>query len=648
MREEQVPPRRKRPTDDDLFPSLLGHGPIALDCETRDPELRQRGPGYHRPDCYIVGVAVATQHYRHYYPIAHEAGNNMDKSRVLGWLKDQLSNDKQEKVFANSLYDLGFLAKVGVEVAGPIRDVQVAEPLLDENQLSYSLDRILKKHGYDGKADEELDDWLVAKFGKKNPKNNIWRAPPEIVAPYAVGDAAPLLDVYADQRAELERQNLWKLFELESCLLPMLLAMRMRGVRVDLARAEQLRSKFIKQKEQIEAEVRRLVGRDVEIWAAKSIGAAFDALDLPYPLTPKTRTPSFTKTFLKDCPHRVAQLIVEARRLDKMVGTFLEGSILEQHVRGRVYTQFHSMKSDDGGTVTGRFSSSGPNLQFIPVRTDDGKLIRSMFLPDEGQRWWKTDFSQIEFRLLAHDAACARLTGATMVVEQFRGNDDTDYHEVVAEMAGVSRSQAKTINFGLAYGEGKDKLAAQLGLSTDAASDLIAKYHRKVPFMRPLADLFMRKAANQGWIETLMHRRRRFDTWELTKWVGGERVVVYGKEQRTGWRRAFTHKALNARIQGSAADVMKKAMVDVWESGVTKVLGVPQLTVHDELDGSYPNTNAGRKALRDMQDIQENCVKLLLKLRVDLSIGTSWGDMKDLTHGEPVPSVGHGGGMPDK
>jgi DNA polymerase I-like protein with 3'-5' exonuclease and polymerase domains len=612
----------------DLFPSLRGHGPIAIDLETRDEELKKRGPGYHRPNCYIVGVAVATAHHRHYYPVAHESGENLDRGKVFKWLQAQLHDTKQEKVFANSLYDLGFLAKADVHVWGPIRDVQVAEPLLDENQLSYSLDRTLKRYGYEGKNDEQMEDWIKAKFGKKNPKNNIWRAPVDIVAPYAIGDVVPLLSLYADQKKKLEEQNLWRLFEMESRLLPMLLAMRMRGVRVDLKKAERLRDKFIRDKLEVEQKARRLAGRDVQIWAAASIGEAFDALGLEYPRTPKTNAPSFTKGFLKDCPHGIAQLIVEARRLDKMVNAFLEGAILNSHVKGRVYTQFHSMKGDGGGTVTGRFSSSGPNLQQIPIRTADGKLIRSMFIPDAGKRWFKSDFSQIEFRLLAHDAACAGLPGAAAVVEQFKTDPSTDYHRVIAEMAGISRDEAKTINFGLAYGEGAEKLARALGLSLAGGEAFLKSYHRLVPFMRPLSGFFMAQANRRGWIETLMRRRRRFDTWELTKWVKGKKESIFSPVRRPGWRRAFTYAALNARVQGSAADVMKTAMINVWDSGVINAIGVPQLTVHDELDGSYPDTKIGREALVEMKRIQENCVKLLLPLKVDLKTGNNWGELE--------------------
>jgi DNA polymerase I-like protein with 3'-5' exonuclease and polymerase domains len=612
-----------------MFPTL--RGPIALDCETRDPDLRRLGPGYHRPDCYICGVAVATESFRHYYPIAHETGPNLDKAKVLSWLKRQLSGS-QPKIFANALYDLAFLAKAGVEVRGPIYDIQVAEPLLNENRFTYSLEAIAKSYGLEGKVDDELDAWLISKFGKRNPKNNIWRAPPDVVAPYAIGDVDLPMRIFEKQRPLLEKENLWSLFDLESRLLPMLLDMRMRGVRVDLDRAEEALKRFRRALAVTQAKIDRVAGRPVQIWAAKSIGAAFDELGLEYQLTPKTQAPSFSKLFLTESTHPIAALILEARRLDKLCGTFLEGTILNAHVDGRVYTQFHPLKSDDGGTVTGRLSSTGPNLQFIPVRTDDGKMIRGLFIPEPGCLWYKFDFSQIEFRLLVHDATCAGLPGAAKVCQQFIDDPDTDYHEVVSKMAGISRQFAKTINFGLAYGEGIVKLCAQLNLTKEKGEEFLRQYHAKVPFMRPLMNLMMNQASRQGEVKTLMHRKRRFEMWVKDKWnrETGKVEPIYTPHAIPGSKRAFCHKALNARVQGSAADVLKKAMVDVYESGVLKELGgVPSLTVHDELDGSVPRGRVASQALDHMHRTLEGCVELKLPLKVDLGVGPNWGDLSD-------------------
>lgn len=609
---------------DNLFPSLAGQGAIAIDTEANDPDMKKKGPGAFR-GAKLAGVSIATEAgFAAYYPVGHEAGN-MPKAKVMAWLRRELARPV-EKVGANLLYDLSMLHVEGVQVAGPFRDIQVAEPLLDENRLAYGLEALSKDYLGIGKTDEALDAWLIEKFGKKNPKSNIWRAPPEIVAPYAIDDCRLPLKIWAKQKPLLEAQGLWDLFsKIEAPLLPVLLAMKARGVRVDLDLAERIRKDLAKQYEAVLGEIKRITGRVVEPWAAKSIQAVFDELGLEYPLTPKTRVASFTAQFLTQHEHPAAQLIVEARRIDKMIGTFIDGCILESHVDGRVHCQFNQLKSDDGGAVTGRFSSSHPNLQFIPIRTEEGKKIRAMFLPDAGGRWWKKDWSQVEYRLIVHDAAHLGLRGAGEVAEKYRTDPDTDFHEVVAEMTGLSRVSAKTVNFGLAYGEGVDKLCRQLGLSRPEGEALLNEYHRRAPFIRKLSWGFSDQAAKTGQVRTLLNRLRRFDLWVLRN-AQGEDVFLHHAVR--GARRAGCHKALNARIQGSAADLMKKSMVDIWSSGACDVLGPPQLTVHDELDGTSPGGKKADEALREVAHIMETCVDLLVPLRVDSSTGANWGTCK--------------------
>jgi DNA polymerase I-like protein with 3'-5' exonuclease and polymerase domains len=608
------------------LPSLKGQGMISIDCETYDPGMQEdRGSGAHRDDGHLAGISVATEAgFAAYYPVGHESGPNLPKEPIVRWLKKELATPVP-KVGAHLLYDMGWLAREGIKLSGPTYDIQIADPLIKE-RFKYSLDVISKDWTGRGKTDDELDDFLKRNFGgpKSKLKANIWRAPPDVVAPYAIDDAKLPLEIFAKQRLVLEKDGLWDLFVMESKLIPMLLAMRQRGVRVDLSRAERMRDQLKLEYQQLLAEIKRLTGHDVDVWAAKSIGKVFDAEGIPYPLTPKTKQPSFTAEFLDSVDHPMAEKIVRARKVDKLVGTFLEGCILEGHYKGRVHCQFNQLKSEEGGAVSGRFSSSKPNLQFIPVRTDEGRMLRRMFLADEGEVYWHKDYSQIEFRLLTEDAAALKLPGAQQIVEAYRTDPKTDFHEVIAQMAAIDRRRAKTINFGLAYGEGVAKLARQLGLSRDEAEAFIRGYHRKVPFMRPLMDYFTAQASKTGEIRTLMYRRRRFDLWESKRRATGE--VFYTPHRIPGSKRAFTYRALNARTQGGAADVMKKAMVDVWESGVCDVLGVPQLTVHDELDGSFKDTKAGREALAELHHIMEHTVELSVPLKVDGSLGPNWGD----------------------
>jgi DNA polymerase I-like protein with 3'-5' exonuclease and polymerase domains len=605
------------------FPSLAGMGAIAVDVETFDPQLKELGPGAHR-DGYIAGIAIGTEAgFRCYYPIAHEAGENLPKEDVLSWLRREL-NRNVPKIGANLIYDLAFLAAVGVDVRGPFYDVQIAEPLLDENRFTYSLESLAQKYLGERKVEQNLSDWMIRAFGK-NDKHAIWKVPPNVVAPYAIGDVDLALRIFARQQIELKKgKRLWNLFILESKLIPMLLAMRQRGVRVDLDHAEQLYKELTKQQAETSNQIRHLTGVEIAPWNVRSLAKVFDHLGLKYPYTQKTRAPSFTKAWLQHHSHPVTDLIRQVRHLDKLRETFIKNGILKKHIRGRIYTQFHQLRSDSNGTVSGRMSSSLPNLQQIPIRSAEGKQIRSIFIPEEDQHWFKNDWSQIEYRFIAHDAASLNLLGARAVVDKYRSDENADFHQIVADMTGLNRNAAKTVNFGLAYGEGARKLCADLGLSREEGETLLKEYHRRAPFIRQLSNENMSIAARRGEVKTLLGRIRHFNTWEIRR--GDE--VLYFHERRPGSRRAFTHRALNARVQGSAADIMKLAMVNIWESGVCDVLGAPQLTVHDELDGSYIDDKAGREALRELKHLMETCVELLVPLRVDKGTGPNWGACK--------------------
>ena len=499
-----VPNTRQRIIDAEHFPSLAGQGAIAIDCETFDPDLKTLGPGPHR-DGFIAGIAVGTEAgYRNYYPIAHETGPNLQKDVVLSWLSRELQSDVP-KIGANLIYDLLFLEAAGVKVNGPFYDVQIAEPLLDENRPTYSLSSLAEKYLGEAKAEQTLGDWMVEHFGQKD-KGNIWRVPPDIVAPYAAGDVDLPLRIFARQQIELKKRGrLWELFLMESKLIPMLLAMRQRGVRVDLEKAEQLYQKLTEQQAEAVAAIKHQSGIEIAPWNACSLAKVFDHLGLQYPRTEKIKAPSFTKAWLEHHQHPVTDLIRRVRHLDKLRETFIKG-ILEKHVDGRIFTQFNQLRSDSNGTVSGRLSSSRPNLQQIPVRSVEGKLIRSIFIPEEGQRWFKNDWSQIEYRLIVNDAASLKLPGAQAVVDKYNSDQNADFHQIVADMTGLDRYAAKTVNFGLAYGEGVAKLCASLGLSKENSETLLSEYHRRAPFIKHLANGWMSIVARTGQIETLLGR----------------------------------------------------------------------------------------------------------------------------------------------
>jgi DNA polymerase I-like protein with 3'-5' exonuclease and polymerase domains len=612
------------------FPSLSDQGIIAVDIETFDPDLLERGPGAQR-DGRIVGIAIGTEAgFRAYYPVDHAIGGNCDKNRVYCWLSEQLSLPVP-KCGANLLYDLDFLTAAGVQVAGPFYDIQVAEPLIDENRFTYTLASLAKKYLNEEKQESAMADWLVRAFGDdENIKSNIWRAPASIVAPYAISDVDLPLRIFAKQRHALNIMGIWDLFIMECKLIPMLLAMRQRGVRVDLARAEEMYAALNTQHARVLEQIKIATGfENVSLWAADELALIFDKLNIRYPRTEKKGAPSFRREWLDHHPHPVTHLIKQGRVYDKLKETFIKGYVLEGHVNGRIHCQFNQLRSDNSGTVSGRFSSSHPNLQNIPRRSNEGQLIRSIFLPDEDQLWFKVDWSQIEYRLIVHYAALLELAGVDEVVERYQNDSSVDYHAMIAQLTGLPRENAKAINFGLAYGQGLWLLCRNLGVDQSEGSRIINEYHRRAPFIRPLLQRAMHKVQRTGYLRTLLGRYRHFTMWEKTNWNNRtrKREITYMTSYVPGAQRAFTHKALNALIQGSAADIMKKAMVQAWESGICDALGAPHLTVHDELDGSLPDNKIAHEAFVELKNIMQSCVTLKVPLLADESVGDNWGTL---------------------
>ncbi len=604
----------------EAFPNLANYDTISVDCETCDPDLRRLGPGAHR-DGYICGVAVGAGDFRAYYPVAHEVGPNLPKEIVFGWLSEQLCRPRQPKVGANLIYDIDYLLTAGVKIEGPLWDVQVAEPLLNETRLSYALDVLAYDYLGEGKVEQVMRRWLSDAFGARNVKGNIHRAPPAVVGPYAESDVDLPLRIFELQRPLLEAQALWDLFEMESELLWVLLHMRRRGVRVDVPLAEQLRDLLNEDQKARLREIKRQTGVEPDIWAAESLARMFDKAGIEYPRTLKTKKPSFKKDWLAAHPHPLARDVQQARYFDKLRGTFIEGYILEGNVNGRIHTSFHGLRSDAGGTETGRLSSSGPNLQNIPVRGKEGKLIRQCFIPEEGEQWWKFDWSQIEYRLIVHFAQLMKMTGAQGAVDAYNNDPKTDFHLLVAGMTGLGRGEAKNLNFGMAYGLGLEALCESLAVEIIEGRLIIDTYHQKNPYVRQLKNRMERAARERGYIRTLLGRRRRFNLWEYQ----GNLIDEY----KPGARRAFTRNAMNSGIQGSAADIMKKAMVMIMRSGVLDVLGMFHLTVHDELDGSLPPGPAALEALREVKHIMETCIELVIPMYADGGVGKNWGNLVD-------------------
>ena len=426
-------------------------------------------------------------------------------------------------------------------------------------------------------------------------------------------------------KIELEKQDLWSIWNLETSLIPMMCDMRQLGVRVDVDKAAKAK-KYLKSKvQELHLEIHRQTGVKVEPWAAASVATVFEELGLNYPKT-DAGAPSFTKQYLSAHEHPVAQMIVKLREFDKADSTFID-TILKHEHNGRIHCEFHQLRSDDGGTVTGRFSSSNPNLQQIPARDPEiKKLIRGLFIPEEGSKWGSFDYSSQEPRLLVHFAASLKGEHkhplVDKIVEEYQ-TGDVDLHQMVADIAGISRKEAKVVNLGIMYGMGKGKLAAQLDISTEEAGDLLDTHREKVPFVKNLAELATKQADKTGQIRTLLGRRCRFHLWEPRSF-GYKKPLTYEeamKEYGQPLRRAFTYKALNKLIQGSAADQTKKAMADCYAEGL-----LPMLTVHDELCFSVEGDDQARR----IKDIMENGLSDVLRVpsKVDDELKDNWGEIE--------------------
>lgn len=612
---------------------------ISIDCETYDPELLDHGPGWARGKGHIVGVSVgADGGGRWYFPIRHEVEpeHNWAPETVLAWLRDTLGNPMQPKVGANLMYDVGWLRHEGVTIRGELVDVQYAEALLDE-RAEVALEVLAQKYLGEGKESSLLYRWCSDYYGGKangSQRANIYRAPPRLVGPYAESDADLPLRVAIAMYPHLVREGMLDLFRMECDLIPMLIEMRFAGVTVNIPRAEELRD-TLAAREVIEHEkLKALVGFGVDINSADSLSKAFDTVGLGYNRTAKGK-PSFTKDFLKAVQHPVADHIREIRKLAKLRGTFVESYILNSHVGGKVYGQFHPLRGDEGGTRSGRFSSSTPNLQNLPSRDDElAPLVRGLFIPDEGHHQWrKYDYSQIEYRFLAHFAVGPMSDEIRAI---FNADPNTDYHEMTRELVHrqtgqlLDRKPIKNINFGLIYGMGVDKLAGGLGLTVAKGRELFAAYHKGAPFAKATMELCSEEALNTGIITTILGRKSRFDLWEPASWGTDSIALPYEKAilHYGQIRRAYTHKALNRRLQGSAADLMKRAMWQCWKDGIFAETGIPRLTVHDELDFSDPGGKDA--AFREMRRVLETAIPLRIPVKADCDIGPDWGHVEEL------------------
>ena len=688
---------------------LQGVDTIAIDLETYDPNLKTLGSGaiisgyYKDKDTYgkVTGIAIAFKDKKFYFPIRHVGQRPYAPNHVWKKLNQTIFQNKNiTKVFHNAMYDVCWIRQEsGLMVQGPIVDTMIAASVINENRMRYSLDSLAKDYLKETKyksLQEKVDDHL----GIPDAISNMHKLPYEFVKDYAEQDVNLTLKLWEifkkkiDEPIEIKLvengkvitkvKTLRNIFNLEMDLFPCLVDMRFKGVRVDTSKAETLGEDLEKRMKSILNGIQRRTDISVEVWAASSIQKILDHQNITdYKKTPKSGQASLSKNYLESHPNIYLRLIARVRAYDKLINVFVEGLLKFVH-KGRIHAEINQIRSDKGGTVTGRFSMSKPNLQQIPSKGKYGKIIRSFFLPEEGQEWGSFDYSQQEPRLVVHYSLKnnfknnpAANVSAKALADAYRKDANTDFHKKVAKMAKITRLQAKTINLGMFYGMGKNKLAASLELDPQESKELFNNYHKEVPFVKALSNGLMKFAEDQGAIYTLEDRFCRFDKWEpINKdWNDDKKVFEYTeyvetksddgeitKELKSGpvpimttevaknhylanrvksleedsdpdckrfkesYKPAFTYKALNKLIQGSAADMTKKAMVKLYKKGI-----IPHIQIHDELCLSIDS----KEKAKTVEKTMEFAITLLIPNKVNYKIGSNWGnikeDKKDLT-----------------
>ena len=667
-------------TPEDL--DLNGIDTVAVDLETYDPNLKTKGLGAIRGDGFVCGVAVATGRDTVYFPINHSDTNlSLDKKIKLWEALDEklFQNEKITKVFHNAMYDVCWIRAVtGKKMKGRIVDTMIAGSVIDENRFKYSLDSLSKDYKIGSKYQYDLQQKTLewSKGTIKDPMTNMHKLPASIVKDYAKQDVDltfKLWKMFNEKFDEIlytkykedkngkrikdkngkdiiiEEKTSRNIFELETKLFPCLVDMKFKGVKIDVEKAKAFGKRLEKTKNNIINYIARKTNIRVEIWAASSIKALLDHESIDdYTKTPKSGMPQLPKNYLSTHKNKYLRLIAKARELDKAKNTFVDGLLGFVH-NGRIHADINQIRGEHGGTVTGRFSMSNPNLQQIPSKGYIGKKMRELFIPETGSDWYSFDYSQQEPRIVVHYAIKLGMAGTDDLKEEF-DKEDADFHQIVADMANIPRKQAKTINLGLFYGMGRIKLQKELNLDSKQAQTLFNTYHSKVPFVKQLSKDLSDFASEEGLLFTVADRFCRFDKWETRdkEWNSEtnrftevtlhtkkkdainayklEQMEKYGKyidptceHFEKHYTRAFTYKALNRLIQGSAADMTKKAMVLLYEKGI-----VPHIQIHDELCVSIKD----QETRTMVQNIMEQAIELEINNKVDCESGPNWGNIK--------------------
>lgn len=649
------------------FPNLTAAKVLSVDVETYDPEIDDHGPGFGRGKGHICGFSVAVpEGYAWYFPIRHEVEPemNLDPVHALNWLRDTLHRNPYVPIVgANLIYDFGWLATENIFPVGDPVDIQFAEALLD-SRARVSLEDLSQKYLKTGKVTEVLKKWILDYYAppKEKWRRDIYRSPPRLAGPYGEGDAFNPLFIARMQYPLLHREGLVDLFRMECDLIKLLVEMRFAGTHVDVAKAAKLHEELNQRAIEEKKKMKTMLGWEINPRSPAHLAKAFDQYGLQYPRNEPTKkqlknarpdspppigSPSFKGKFLETVDHPFAKLVHEYKQLEKLNGTFVKGYILDGHVNGQLFCSFHPLKGESGGTGVGRFSSSDPNLQNIPVRSTMcvhgnkakncpqgpclplGKYIRSLFIPDIGhEKWRKYDYSQIQYRFLVNYAVGP---GSEEARQRYIDDPETDYHDMVLHLVEEftgrkwDRRPIKNLNFGLSFGMGDKKAGESTGLKGKELEHFLEAYHKAAPFGKKTMQYLMDLANKQGYIRTILNRKAQFDLWEPDEWGTDKPPLPYERAIREYGRikRAKLHKSLACLLQGCEGDMMKAAMVRCHKEGLFKYIGVPRLLVHDEFDFSDPGGK--EDGWEYFKHVLETVIKVKVPIISELGIGPNWG-----------------------
>lgn len=551
----------------------------------------------------LVGMSFSCSKDEAYYIPAPKDDAKMEK--VVALLKPLLENEKTLKVGQNIKYDIIVLSRHGLNVKGPLFDTMIAHYVL-QPELRHNMDYLAEVYlKYKTIHIEEL----IGEKGKG--QKSMADLEPGQIYEYACEDADITLQLKNILEEELKKNGAYELFrDIEMPLIPALARMEMNGVRIDTESLAQTSSVFTKRMDEIEKEVHEMAGEEFNVSSPKQVGQIlFEKLQISDKVK-KTKSGQYStseevlETFRSK--HPIVEKILEYRGLKKLLSTYIDAlPKLINPETGKIHTSFNQAV-----TATGRLSSSNPNLQNIPIRDDNGKEIRKAFIPDEGEVFLSADYSQVELRIMAH------MSGDKHMIEAFNSGEDIHastaakvYNIPLDEVTKTMRSKAKTANFGIIYGISAFGLAERMGVDRREAKELIDGYFRTYPSIREFIDKSIEDARAKGYVETVFHRRRYLAD------INSRNAVVRGVAERN---------AVNAPIQGSAADIIKVAMIRIHQRLENEGLKAKMiLQVHDELNFSVPREELDKVRELVVEEMQ-NAYKMQVPLVADSGVGANW------------------------